>query len=140
MGCESFVRDAGWHERHLWSWGGTLPVMSWARVEDPAFTAGFGNRHPDQGRGRCRAADLPGLRRVRAGGDPMTSPLPESDLAQLATAQLNALAADLDRGGFLTCVLPEGGMLKLQVTNRAVPSCGETITVASDDNGAWWFL
>ena len=45
----------------------------------------------------------------------------------------------LDCGGFLTCVFHEGGTLKLQVTNRAVPSCRETITVTADDNGAWSF-
>jgi hypothetical protein len=139
MGCGSFVRDAGWHERHRWNRRGGLPVMPWARLEDPAFTAGLGNRHPNQGRGRYRAADVPRLRRVRPGGDPVTSPVPESDPARLAIAQLNALAVDLDRSGFLTCVFHEGGMQKLQITNRAVPSCRETITVAADDNGAWSF-
>jgi hypothetical protein len=69
----------------------------------------------------------------------MTLAFPESDPAQLAIVQLNALAVDLDRSGFLTCVFHEGGVLKLQVTNRAVPSCRETITVAADDNGAWSF-
>jgi hypothetical protein len=69
----------------------------------------------------------------------MTLDFPDSDPAQLAIARLNALAADLDRSGFRTCVFHEGGMLKLQVTNRAVPSCRETITVAADDNGAWSF-
>jgi hypothetical protein len=80
------------------------------------------------------------LRRLRTGGDPMTFPLPESNPAGRAIAQLNALAVDLDGSGFLTCVFHEGGTLKLQVTNQAVPSCREIITVAADDNGMWWFL
>jgi hypothetical protein len=33
-------------------------------------------------------------------------------------------------------VFHEGGMLKLQVTNRAVPSCRKAITVTADDNVA----
>jgi streptogramin lyase len=70
----------------------------------------------------------------------MTSSLPEPDPARLAIAHLNALAVDLDGVGFLTCVFHEGGALKLQVTNQAVPSCRETITVTPDDDGAWWFL
>ncbi len=70
----------------------------------------------------------------------MTFTLPESDPARLAIAQLNALAVDLDGSGLLTCVFHECGAPKLQVTNQAAPSCRETITVAADDNGAWWFL
>jgi hypothetical protein len=69
----------------------------------------------------------------------MTSPFPESDTARLAIAQLTALAVDLDGTGFLTCLFHEGGALKLLVTNKAVPSCRETISVAPEDNGAWWF-
>ncbi len=34
----------------------------------------------------------------------------------------------------------EDGTLKLQVVNQAAPGCGESITVAAGDNGAWWFL
>ena len=113
--------------------------MPWARLEDPALTASLGNRNPHQGRARYRTADVPRLR-LRAGGDPMTSAFPGSDPAQRAIAQLNALAVDLDAVGFLTFPFHEGGKLKLQVTNQAVPSCREIITVAPDDNGAWWFL
>ena len=70
----------------------------------------------------------------------MTSALPEPDPARVAIAQLNALAVDLNGSGFATFTFHEGGALKLLVTNQAVPSCRETITVASDDSGAWWFL
>jgi hypothetical protein len=70
----------------------------------------------------------------------MTFAFPESDPARQAIALLNALAVDLERCGFLTCVLYEGGAQKLQVTNQAVPSCREIITVAADDSGAWWLL
>src|SRR5258708_7690886 len=134
MGYGSFVRDAGEHERYTWSRRGELPVMPWTRLEGPAFAASLGHRNPHQGRDRFRAADVPRLRRLRTGGDSMTSTLPESDPARLAIAHLNALAVDLDGVGFLTCVFHEGGTLKLQVTNQAVPSCRETITVTPDDD------
>jgi hypothetical protein len=139
MGCGSFVRDAGGHERHTRNRRGKLPVMSRARVEGPAFASGLGNRNPDHGRGRHLAADVPRLRRVRTGGDPMTLPLSESDPARLAIDQLNALAVDLSGRGFLTGMVHEAGMRKLLVANQAVPSCREHITVAADDDGAWWF-
>jgi hypothetical protein len=139
MGCGSFVRNPGGHERHTWSRRGELPVMPWAGLEGPAFAASLGHRSPHQGHGRFRTAELPRLRRPRTGGDPMTSAFAESDPARLAIARLNALAVELDRSGFLTCVFHEGGTLKLQVTNRAVPSCRETLAVAPDGDGAWWF-
>jgi hypothetical protein len=70
----------------------------------------------------------------------MTFSVPESDPARLAIAHLHALVVGLDGCGLRTCQVHEGGTLKLLVTNQAVPSCRETITVAPDDNGAWWFL
>ncbi len=69
----------------------------------------------------------------------MTSTSPESDPARLAFAQLNALAVDLSGRGFLTGMVREGGTRKLLVVNQAVPSCREHITVAAEDDGAWWF-
>jgi len=69
----------------------------------------------------------------------MTLPLSESDPARLAIDQLNALAVDLSGRGFLTGMVHEAGMRKLLVANQAVPSCREHITVAADDDGAWWF-
>jgi hypothetical protein len=139
MGYGAYVRDAGGHERHTWSRRGEVPVMPWAGLEGPAFAASLGHRNPHQGRGRFRTAELPRLRRLRTGGSPVTSAFAESDAEQLAIDQLNALAVDLSGRGFLTGMVHEGGTRKLLVVNQAVPSCREHITVAADDNGAWWF-
>lgn len=103
--------------------------MPWARPEDSALTTGLGNRDPHTGYGRYCQANLPGLRRLRAGGDPVTSNL----------VQLHALAVELTGRGFRASVLHEDGALKLQVGNRAAPGGCEDITVAADDNGAWCF-
>src|ERR1051326_5487913 len=89
MGCGPCVGDAGCHDRHTCSKRGELPVMPWARLESPALTAGLGNRNPDSGHRRYRAANVPGLRRLGAGGGPVTSALPGSDPAHLVIAELD---------------------------------------------------
>jgi hypothetical protein len=51
-----------------------------------------------------------------------------------------ARAWTLGGRGFRTVTLRESGAVALQVVNQAVPGCREDITVAADDDGAWWFL
>jgi hypothetical protein len=62
----------------------------------------------------------------------------ESDARHLVVAQLDALARDLAERVFLrVTVLDDGRTLTLQVVSQVTGS-RENITVAPDDNGAWW--
>jgi hypothetical protein len=141
MGYGSFLRDPWRHERHKCGRSGGLPILPWAGLEGPAFSAGLGDRNPHPGRGRYCPANVPGLRRLRAGGDSMTANLAQSDAARMAVAQFVDLAVDLNERGFLAVMLREqDGKLILRVTSQDTPSCREDITTAADDGGAWWFL
>jgi hypothetical protein len=113
--------------------------MPWTRLEGLAFTAGLGNRDPDTGHRGHRPPDVPRLRWFRTGGDPVTANLAGPDAERLAVAQLEALSADLAGRGFLAVRLNNGGTPTLQVTNRDTGS-RENVTIAADDDGAWWFL
>lgn len=69
----------------------------------------------------------------------MTSNPAEPDAERRAVAQIAALAVDLGKRGFLAATFREGGKLILQVIRRDMPGCRENITIAADENGAWWF-
>jgi hypothetical protein len=68
----------------------------------------------------------------------MTANLAENDAERVAVARLDTLSADLTGRGFLTVRLHDGGLYCLQVTNRD-SGTREKITIAADDDGAWWF-
>ena len=139
MGYGSYIRDAGWHERHTRSRCGDLPIMPWTRLEGPAFTAGLGDGNPHAGHGGYYPPVLPRLRRLQTSGEPVTANLAEPDAERLAVAQLRTLSADLAGRGFLAVRLTDDGTPTLQVTNRDT-GCSENITIKADDNGAWWFM
>jgi streptogramin lyase len=56
-----------------------------------------------------------------------------------AAEQLDALADDVRKRGFAVEAVKSGHRAGLSVTNRSVPQLSETVYLAPDDDGCWWF-
>ena len=63
----------------------------------------------------------------------------DSPATAQVTAQLEALAADLDRRGFAATVLMGGRNPHVTVVNKAAPQLSETVSAAPTGDASWWF-
>jgi hypothetical protein len=62
-----------------------------------------------------------------------------ADAARDAAEQLEALANDVRKRGFATDIVRGDGRVGLHVANRSVPQLSETVYIAPDELGWWWF-
>jgi hypothetical protein len=62
-----------------------------------------------------------------------------ADAARDAAEQLEALAKDVQKRGFDVKAVKSGHRAGLSVTNRSVPQLSETVYIAPDELGWWWF-
>jgi hypothetical protein len=62
-----------------------------------------------------------------------------AERAHAAAGQLRLLADDLERRGFVVSVTGADGGARLTVVSNAVAQVDASLSIAPDDNGAWWF-
>jgi hypothetical protein len=61
------------------------------------------------------------------------------DAARQAAEQLEALAEDVQKRGFLAHVVPGGRYASVTVVNRSLPQLSEAVYAAPSEDGSWWF-